>query len=353
MKVGLVARAEDRGLGILCWEFARHVQPDRTLVVRHPATEAIGFAPRLDRYPGATVVTLEQTSDPRVRGVAGALDPAVVRPWLDGLDVLYTAEVPYDWRLFDWCREAGVASVLHVMPESWRDDPALPRPDVVWAPTEWLADRLPADTILVPVPVAADRFDAYPRPNPGTRTLLHRVGHRASGDRNGTGDVLAVLRRLGAPVRVIVATQDDRLHRPRTLPHHVELTVETATRDPYWCGYDRADVLVMPRRYGGLCLPVQEAAAAGCALVLSDMEPNRRWPGVHVPTVPAGPITTPTGPAERRIVDHRRLAAILTRLARDAAEVADLSDQALAWAARHSWRELLPTYRAELARACA
>jgi len=56
VKVGLIARADDRGLGIMCWEFHRAMRPHATLVVREPGAEARGFQPHLDRYPDATVV---------------------------------------------------------------------------------------------------------------------------------------------------------------------------------------------------------------------------------------------------------------------------------------------------------
>jgi hypothetical protein len=38
--------------------------------------------------------------------------------------------------------------------------------------------------------------------------------------------------------------------------------------------YKDGDVLVIPRKYGGLCLPMQEALAHGIPVIMPDIEPN-------------------------------------------------------------------------------
>jgi glycosyltransferase involved in cell wall biosynthesis len=44
----------------------------------------------------------------------------------------------------------------------------------------------------------------------------------------------------------------------------------------YWEMYD-ADVMVMPRRYGGLCMPVNEALGAGMPIIMPAISPNKDW----------------------------------------------------------------------------
>lgn len=337
MKIGLIARAEDRGLGIMCWEFARHVEPDRTLVVRHPSTEAIGFPAHLERYPGAEVVTVSETGLPEER----------VRAWLEGLDVVYTAEVPYDPALFEWCRDAGVVSVLHTMPEAWH--PSW-KPDVVWAPTGWRLETLPAETRLVPVPVALDRFRPRVRQEP---TFLHLVGHRAAADRAGTGAVLKALRRLRVPCRVVLATQDARLPALPSVSALVDVEVQLATHREYWEAYDGASVLLGPRRYGGLSLPWNEAAAAGLALVLSGCAPNpQTWPGLYLSVRRRDGMRVPTGSMDVWDPVDGELEAAMTRLALEPELVADLSSASIVWVQERSWACLLGLYLTELERAC-
>ncbi len=338
MQVGLIARADDRGLGHMTWEFHRHLAPARTLVVREPGAEARGFHPHLDRYPDATVVRFD----------GGLLPEAEVRDWLQGLDVLYSAETFYDWHLVDWAELAGVATVLHVMPEFHHHH--VPPTTAVWAPTPWRLQHLPAYTRLVPVPVATDRFPMAAPARAEQLRVLHTAGHRAAADRNGTTQLLQALRRTRQPMAVRLTTQDAALPRG-ALPRTIALQAEVGGRAGYWELYADADVLVLPRRYGGLCLPVQEAMAAGLAVVLPDTSPNDWWPALLTPGRDRGNITTAAGHLPLFAADPQQLGAQLDQLATEPDLLATLQHASLAWAQAHSWAELAELYRAELARA--
>lgn len=337
MRLGLIARADDRGLGVLTWEFHRHLAPASTLVVREPGAEARGFLPHLDRYPGAAVVTYDQ----------GTLPEQPTRDWLDGLDVVYSAETFYDQRLTGWAAAAGVATVLHTMPEF--HSPAMATPTVLWAPTPWRLDQLPPAR-LVPVPVAADRFPLTAPARDGQLRVLHTAGHRAAADRNGTTALLTALRMVRQPMTVRLLTQDP--HLPTIRPARgVTLQSEPGGRTDYWGLYADADVLALPRRYGGLCLPTQEAMAAGLAVVMADCPPNGWWPTLRVPASPRGELNTPCGPVPIYSTNPRGLARTLDSLALDGDVLAGHQAASVAWARAHTWEALAPLYQAELARA--
>jgi hypothetical protein len=341
VKVGLIARAEDRGLGIQTWEFHRHMAPDRTLLV-DMGDLARGFAMHPERYPDATVAPFAN----------GQLPQRLVRDWLAGLDVVFTAETLYDWRLADWARAAGCATVVQVNPEFYRHatDP-LPHPTVWWAPSPWRIATLPAEnTRLVPVPVAADRFAMRVPERADRLRVLHVAGHRAAGDRNGTLQLLQSLRYVRQPMVLRLLTQDSRL--PRTRPGgHVEVHAEAGGRPNYWDLYADADVLALPRRYGGLCLPVQEAMASGLAVVMTDTAPNDWWPTLRVQCRAHSSLNTATGKVPMMAADPRDLGRQLDRLAQVPELLLDLQEQALRWAEDHSWQALRPRYIAELERA--
>jgi hypothetical protein len=343
MKVGLVARAEDRGLGIMCWEAYRHLQPDRTMVVDMGAL-AGGFPAHLDRYPDATVVPFDGGSFPEDQ----------VRDWIAGLDVVLTCETAYDWRLPEWCAEAGARLVCHVMPEFYRPQTEH-LPITWWNPTSWRMGHLPAGTRHVPVPVALDRWEGRTsKVEDRPLHLLHVAGHRAMADRNGTVLLAVALQRVRQPMVVTVVTQDDQLPT-RENPHHpgVEVRHVTGSVADYWDLYAGHDVLVMPRRYGGLCLPVQEAMAAGLAVVMPDASPQRDdWPVLPVRAHPGRLVNTPCGGVALANTDPNALATELDRLAADPAAVALAQLRSQAWAHANSWEALLPLYREELARAC-
>jgi hypothetical protein len=343
VKVGLLARGEDRGLGIQTWEFHRNLDVERTLLI-DMGELARGFPVHGDRYlyegANTTVARFDKL---------GQLPERTVRDFLSGLDVVFTAETFYDWRLVKWARQMGVATVCQVNPEFYRHgaDRLLEHPTTWWAPTPWYLDRLPVNTRLVGVPVATDRFPMdHPTPADQLR-VVHTAGHRAAGDRNGTLQLLTALRSTRPPMTVRLLTQDARLPRNRQQPN---LTVEldAGGREHYWDLYTDADVLCLPRRYGGLCLPVQEAMASGLAVVMTDTSPNDFWPTLTVPCRPRGYLNAAIGKIRYQAADHRQLAHTLDALATDPDHLHTVQAASLEWARDHSWEAMRPQYVEEL-----
>ena len=275
--LGVIARTDARGLGNQSWEVARNLHPERILVVRVPGSEAQGFAPDLERFPDATVVTVDEHN--------WQLPEEQVRDWLTGLDVVYSAETLYDWRIAEWANDANCATVVHVNPEFYaHHQKMLPEPAQWWAPTEWRIDHLPLGTQVVPMPAPIDRF--APDPDDGIVSVLHVGGRAATGDRNGT-DLVLKASMLVPDIPITVATQTG-LRRPR----NVRIVEHT---ENYWDLYAGHSIMLLPRRYGGLCLPTIEAAAAGLAPVMTDAVPNQRWPATLIPSGDGPDIPLPAG----------------------------------------------------------
>lgn len=336
MKIGLFgARGDDRGLGRLTHDFYRHMRPARTLAV-DMGRWARQFPQHLDRYRAATVVPFN----------GGTIDLQVMRRFFTGLDVAIMYETAYDHRAYTIAREAGCRTVLYSMPEFHRHSTeTLPGPDMVWLPTCWRAELIPGARV-VPAPVATD--GAGPGRQTGRRLkVLHAAGHRAVGDRNGTLAFLRAVRLLRSDAEIRVTTQDPRLPQVQGVRHRVQ--VETGGHPDHWRIYDRADLLVMPRRYGGLCLPVQEAMAAGLAVAMTGCEPNpQTWPVAPIDWQPGPTISTPGGKIGLADPDPAGIAALIDRLAGDPAELAALKDAARAWALANSWEALRPLWQREL-----
>ena len=345
-RVGLIARGDDRGLGVQTWEVARHLHPDRVLLV-DVGSFARGFVFHPERFPGATIVPWS----------GGNLDEQVVRGWLDGLDVVYTAETFYDPRVPVWAADAGVATVCHVNPEfdRWAHEPDLPAPTVRWSATPWRLDRQADGTRVVPMPCPTDRWQPDPPSPRAPLRVLHVAGKQAARDRNGTNVVLEAARWARTDWRVTVTTQQRNLRRGGPTPRG-RVTVRRGGVGDYWRLYEGHDLLVMPRRYGGLCLPVIEAAGAGLGIVMTDVAPNREaFPlAAAIPTRPGGgTLRAPGGLIDVANPDARELAAILDRFAGDPQAVVDARDAARQWAVDHSWDVLAPLWRDELAAAAA
>lgn len=343
MRLALIARADHRGLGNLTAEVYRHLQPHKTLVVLMKPNDFTPYEEHPDRYPDARTAVYDN----------GLPDEAL--DWiLADVDVLYTAETPYDHRLFEMARERGVRTVLNGMFEflRWRVEPDLPRPDLFLAPSTWHYDLWPEPKAYLPFPVARDRFAPIARTS--AKTFVHVAGHRAMADRNGTRALLAALPFVREPdVKVILRTQSplDWNNRGRSAQR---LVVEQGDVDDEVDLYAGADALIAPRRYGGLSLPMQEAASLAMPVISTAMQPQVDWlpRGGLVSISRYQQVRMPAAMVQRAEVDPRRLAAKIDQVAGDDTLASRLSAESDAAAEARSWERMLPQYRAVLESLC-
>jgi glycosyltransferase involved in cell wall biosynthesis len=263
MRLGLIARADNRGLGQQTWAVQRNLKPAKTMVVDCDSAQPLDL--HLERFPNAYIV----------RGLPSAYE---YQHFVDGLDAVYTAETGYG-DLWTHANKAGVKTVLHANYEFLdpRDQPS------VWAaPSPWHLDRFPAGAQHLPVPIELDRFPVTEKPLTASR-FLHIVGRPAIHDRNGTLDLLQALQHVTATITVTVTCQLPGYvgslihdHNIRT-PNNVTLILDSVDRDFYWTAYQHQDALILPRRFGGLCLPANEAIGAGIPVIMPDIDPNNTW----------------------------------------------------------------------------
>lgn len=334
MRIGLIARADNRGLGIQTWEAWRHLRPERTLVV--DMGELTPYEQHFDRYPGAR----------RSTWVDGNLEAEAMEWLVDGVDVVFTCETPYDFGLYDRARRRGVGTVCQINPEFWLYDrhPDLPRPDRIVSPSTWRLDEM-RDVMHLPHPVARDRLPFRLRSE--ARTFLHVAGHPAMADRAGTKLLMHALPYIQAPVRIVVRAQHPLRHMPPRLRMPAKIDVQVADHAEYWEPYAEADVLIAPRRYGGQSLPVNEALSSGMPVIALEREPERTWGGLlTVPAQRTRDVRAQCGTLECLGCDPEDLARLIDHLAEDPAAVQQLSNEADAYAETISWDAMLPKYLA-------
>jgi glycosyltransferase involved in cell wall biosynthesis len=196
-----------------------------------------------------------------------------------------------------------------------------------------------------------DRFEHRARPSDGPITFYHPVAP-AMLDRNGTKVVLDALRHVTEPCRVVFRSpgQPSPWSDPSRLIGAVEALWLDQDVPMYWDAYPpETDVLVMPRRYGGLCLPVLEAAAQGIPALMTDLSPQASWPGVHrVAPVAERSHSMKGGEFPVWDTNPKHLARAMDQLCREPERVAKLSDAAYEWAWANSWTELLPVWAGTL-----
>lgn len=337
IRIGIIARPENRGLGLQTWEASRHL--DCSVLLVDVQEQRADIESHWDRYPDATRAVWRHGK---------FLKPRVVRRWLEQVDAVYTAETFYDVNLPNWAFAQDVATVCQLNPEFWRPS-RLSSPTAWWSATQWRLEHVAPETQVVPFPVALERFSPV-APHDGPCRWLHVAGRRAIYDRNGTDALVAALPLLTEPCTVTIAVQDgdglERLGLP-ALPDHVRVELQGPVAD-YWRLYDDQDALVMPRRYGGLCLPVQESMAAGMAVLMPACSPNAQtWPvaptkvlGYELQHMRAGEVPVAQ-------VDPFDIAKRMDMFA-DPEYRRQWQQMSRAWAATHSWAQSTRDWRARL-----
>lgn len=261
-RLGIICRADEGGLGAQTWEYARHLEPDAVMVMLMDDPRGMQEPLRYEGTPGYHSVTFP---------AARSTDHLEWAAFVASVDVILTAETCYLPELPGMCERAGVRLVVHANPElwDWRSHP--PTAVEPWAPTDWLLARLPENTPVVSVPV--DRERCQWRYVDTVRTLLH-VSSPAMLDRNGTLMLMDALQYTRTSFTLLVAgpsaPSEPIVGKGRAIR-------PIARTDDYWRIYDDADALVLPRRYGGLCLPMQEAAACGLPIITGAVPPQKPW----------------------------------------------------------------------------
>lgn len=340
VRIGLIARADNTGLGNQTWELYRHLKPARTYVIdlsEINAHNGKATTNHFDRFPDATII----------QGFPDAND---CRDILQDIDVLVTVEIPYNYYLFELAQELNVRTVLQYNYEflDYLQNPSLPLPDLLLAPSRWHLDEVihrfgnRTKVKYLPVPTATDRIP--PRLVSKARHFLHVAGHKTYMDRNGTDVVLRAMEHVKSRAKITIHSQQLMTNtstnkRLRIINHDME---------NYWDIYNDPtyDVLLLPRRYGGLSLQLNEALAAGMPVIMSDVEPQRDL-------LPFECLIGVEGKEEiltRTIIDSYdpdplELAAKIDELYQNPKLVKYLSLQAATYGMEHSWSSLLPEYQ--------
>lgn len=318
------ARSDHRGLASLTHLMWRHLEPDRTLVVDMGAHSPTAFHD--DQYgPDADTVTYDDL-------LAGDF---CLDGWLDGLDTVLTFEIPYDARLYDACRRRGIKTVQLTMPEldANHRDGRLPAPDVFALPTLWMQHRYPGAPVLL---VPSDPFKAKPG------GLVVHPGSLAMRDRNGTRVVLAASARTQHPVVVRAQAAPD-MPRGRA-------TVEVGDLAESRELFDDAALVVIPRRYGGLSIVIQEALSAGLPILLPESDPYAHMihPAGRIRAVAGRTFQAKGGTIMLADTRPRDVAALIDEVMGDDGLRQKMAATSRKWAKDNAWDKVRTMWDAEL-----
>lgn len=257
MRLGIIVVASETGLGYQTRAYYKHLNPHKTILI--DISNLNGQKQHYDWYPDAHIY----------RGIPKDYE---LDELLSDIDVLLTGETPYNLNLYRKAREKGVKTVCVENPEFYDHIkyPQYDMPDLIILPSVWLQNEITAHatsrmTKVYQLHHPVD-LEEFPFTERQSHRFMHIAGKPATHDRNGTWDF------LNACSDGIVTTQSEemaRMIRRRYRNTRVMTNIESP-QDIYRYG----DVLVMPRKYGGNCLPLNEALASGMPVIMPDISPN-------------------------------------------------------------------------------
>lgn len=267
MRVGLIARADSTGLGIQSKEFYDHIPNCKALVIDSSRLMSLALlAPDYEKYPGAVVHSMRPG-----HGMYGSIPHSVIEEFISDIDILFAMETPYDFNIFEMCRQRGIKTILQFNYEFLDYPSSLPYPDLFAAPSMWNYDHVPGNKIFLPVPVNTDRFT----PKKERGLFVHNVGRPAIHDRNGTQTLINSLCFVKSEITLIIHGQQPIpiFSKP---PSNVNLLPDFGNNPNYYDNYP-GGTLILPRKYGGLSLPMNEALAAEMPIITSGISPQNLW----------------------------------------------------------------------------
>lgn len=257
MRLTLLVRADETGLGYQTRAYYKHLKPNKTVII--DISNLNGNIQHYDWYQDAHLIK-------------GLPNHEQVKSILSDTDVLLTAETPYNLDLYRIARENGIKTICVENPEFYDHIkyPDFELPDVIILPSKWQEAEIrrhakSKGTKVFQIHHPVDREDIHFRLRT-TLKPLHIAGKPAANDRNGTWDFLQ------ACPNGVVITQDSRLAQHIKRKYRNARVIENVT-DQNWM-YQTGDILVLPRKYGGNCLPLNEALASGMPVIMPDIEPN-------------------------------------------------------------------------------
>jgi len=329
-RLGIIAYANNTGLGNQTRQYYEWLKPAKTMVVdlsdmqRQSGKNVTSY---FERYPDGLII----------EGIPSNL---AINSFLEDLDVVLVAETPLNHYLFKRAAELNIRTILVPNYEfnDYLQHPWLPRPDLLLLPSKWHMQEtkeLGIQMQHIPMPVDRSKLPFIHRKK--AEHFVHIAGHPTFMDRNGTAVVLEAMQYVKSPIQLTMYSQfpieaytDDRINLVKE----------------YWELYKpEYDVMVMPRRYGGLCLPLNEAMSVGMPVLMTDVPPQNEFlpPEMLIREVGYDIIQT-RAEIECWKPSPKALAAKIDELYNKPELVDNLSKAVDNLAEARSWKKLAPIY---------
>ncbi len=269
MRLGIIARSDNTGLGNQTRELVNMLNPDKILLIdstpfnknkQHPEWYDQYSCIKTDGFP-----SLQQ-----------------IKIFLNDVDVVLSCETFYDQNFIRFANKRGVKTILQYNYELFGHltNPELPLPTVLLSPSLWQIETIQSmfgdrtKVIHLPPPTNPELFENVKNNNMSKshNRLLHVAGKKAAKDRNGTETVINMLKHSKADYELVIKSQSEIV----TNVTDSRLKIEIGNPENRESMYDGFDAMLLPRRYAGLCLPMNEALLSGLPVFMTNVSPNNQ-----------------------------------------------------------------------------
>jgi hypothetical protein len=267
MRLGIIARSDNTGLGNQTKELVDMLRPNKVMLIN-----SISFN-KNKQYP-------DRYKDYNCHYVRGFPKIDDINDFLKDLDAVLTCETFYNNSFVSIARKKGVKTFLQYNYEflDYLQRPEQELPDTLIAPSLWGFEAVTeafgtrSTVIHLPPPTTPDLFLKAKSNNiiKDYKKLLHVAGKMAHLDRNGTNTVIEMMKYSKADFQLVIKSQskiDINITDSR-------ISIDTKSPDNKQDLYLGFDAMVLPRRYAGLCLPMNEALLSGLPVFMTDISPN-------------------------------------------------------------------------------
>ena len=268
MTLGIIARSDNTGLGNQTRELVKMLNPDKILLI--DSEHFNGNEQHPEWYKDYNVTTT----------LSGFPTKPEVIEFLRNIDVVLSCETFYRQDFLHYAKRRGIKTILQYNFEFLLNmsNPDAELPDVLLAPSLWNIEQIEkmvngrCKVIHLPPPTDSILFENVRQNNMSKdhNRLLHVGGKFAAKDRNGTQTVLEMLKYSKASYELVITTQKF----PELNLKDSRVTLNNSNPENREELYNGFDAMLLPRRYAGLCLPMNEALISGLPVFMTDISPN-------------------------------------------------------------------------------
>jgi hypothetical protein len=269
MRLGIIARSDNTGLGNQTKELVNMLNPDKILLIDSTPFNNNKQHPHwYDQYS-----CIKTQGFPSVQQI---------KMFLADVDVVLSCETFYDQNFIRFANKRGVKTILQYNYELFGhlSNPELPLPTVLLSPSLWQIETIQSmfgdrtKIIHLPPPTTPELFTTVKNNNTSKshNRLLHIAGKKAAKDRNGTETVINMLKHSKADYELVIRSQSEIV----TNVTDSRLKIKIGNPENREDLYNGFDAMVLPRRYAGLCLPMNEALLSGLPVFMTNVSPNNQ-----------------------------------------------------------------------------